>query len=58
MGGLAAYRADKTHKAYYQRQIENGGILIWVRIVDKRRLLVEIMKRHSGRDVHVRDWGE
>lgn len=58
IGTLLAHRIGKHHKEYYARQIEHGGILLWVRVKDdeKRRLAVEIMKGHSGRDVHVHDW--
>jgi len=60
IGALLARRADQAHKEYYQRQVDNGGILIWVRTVDneKEKLATEIMKRHSGRDVHVHGWSE
>jgi hypothetical protein len=60
IGTLLARRADKGHRDYYRQQIENGGILIWVRTVDaqKEKLATEIMKRHSGRDVHVHGWSE
>jgi len=60
VGALLARRADKHHRDYYQTQIENGGILVWVRVADaeKQRLAVKIMKEHSGKDVHVHDWSE
>lgn len=58
IGSLLARRVGKHHKDYYARQIEHGGILLWVRVRDKARedLAVKIMKGHSGRDVHVHDW--
>jgi hypothetical protein len=58
IGGLLARRLDRHHKEYYQHQIEHGGILVWVRVADKDRaqLATEILKAHSGRDVHVHDW--
>ena len=58
VGGLLARRVDAHHKAYYQTQIEHGGILVWVRVADaeRARLATEIMKAHSGHDVHVHDW--
>lgn len=60
IGTLLARRADKHHKDYYARQIEHGGILLWVRVDDmeKQRKAVEILKSHSGKDVHVHDWSE
>lgn len=60
VGSLLARRVDRHHKDYYATQIEHGGILLWVRVKDKRHedLAVKIMKGHSGRDVHVHDWSE
>ncbi|TDE40781.1 hypothetical protein [Antarcticimicrobium sediminis] len=60
LGTLLARRVKKNHLAYYQEQLENGGILVWVRVSDKEkeRLAVKIMKEHSGKDVHVHDWSE
>jgi VIT1/CCC1 family predicted Fe2+/Mn2+ transporter len=58
IGTLLARRVGKHHKDYYARQIEHGGILLWVRVRDKEReeLAVKIMQGHSGRDVHVHSW--
>lgn len=60
VGTLLARRADKHHRDYYQQQLENGGILLWVRVKDAERqqLAVKILKEHSGKDVHVHDWSE
>lgn len=60
IGTLLARRADKHHKDYYAQQIEHGGILLWVRVEDedKERKAVEILKSHSGKDVHVHDWSQ
>lgn len=60
IGTLLARRVGKHHKDYYSDQIKHGGILLWVRVADreKERLAVEILKGHSGRDVHVHDWSE
>lgn len=60
LGTLLARRVGKHHKDYYQNQIEHGGILLWVRVKDdeKQKLAVDILKAHSGRDVHVHDWSE
>lgn len=58
IGTLLARRVGKHHKDYYAGQIQHGGILLWVRVADpeKERLAVEILKGHSGRDVHVHAW--
>lgn len=60
IGTLLARRVGRHHKDYYADQIRNGGILVWVRTVDKERedLAVKILKGHSGRDVHVHPWSE
>ena len=58
VGALLARRVGQHHKDYYADQIRNGGILLWVRAVDKDReeLAVKILKGHSGQDVHVHGW--
>ena len=58
IGTLLARRVGKHHSDYYAKQLEHGGILMWVRTRDKERedLAVKIMKEHSGSDVHVHDW--
>jgi len=60
IGALFARRVGRQHRDYYARQIQRGGILLWVRVRDKAReeLAVKIMKGHSGRDVHVHPWSE
>lgn len=60
IGTVLARRVGKHHKAYYENQIQHGGILMWVRTRDKEReeLAVKILKGHSGHDVHVHAWSE
>ena len=60
IGALLARRVGQHHKDYYADQIRNGGILLWIRAIDKERetLAVKILKGHSGRDVHVHGWSE
>ncbi|MGD9863548.1 MAG: hypothetical protein AB7S99_10070 [Pseudodonghicola sp.] len=60
LGTLLARRADRHHRDYYHKQLENGGILLWVRVKDAKRarLAVKILKEHFGKDVHVHDWSE
>jgi len=60
IGAILARRAAMHHRDYYEEQIAHGGILLWVRVPgeEKKRLAVEIMQGHSGRDVHVHDWSE
>jgi len=60
IGALLARRVARQHREYYADQVRHGGILLWVRVTDteKERLATEIMKGHSGRDVHVHSWSE
>ncbi|THH36887.1 hypothetical protein E4Z66_08060 [Aliishimia ponticola] len=60
LGTLLARRVGRHHKDYYAEQIDNGGILLWVRTVnaEKEDLAVRILKGHSGRDVHVHGWSK
>lgn len=60
VGTILARRAGKHHKDYYANQIKHGGILLWVRVKndEKEKLALEILKGHSGRDVHVHGWSE
>ncbi len=60
IGTLLARRVGKRHEDYYANQIDHGRILLRVRARDVKReaLAVKIMKRNSGRDVHVHAWSE
>lgn len=60
LGTLLARRVGKHHKDYYQHQIENGGILLWVRCDTKAKedVATKILEGHSGKDVHVHEWSE
>ncbi len=55
VGSLLARWLDRRHASYLQEQLDRGGLLLWVRTVDEahERRAVEILARHSGRDVHV-----
>lgn len=58
LGVLLARRVGKAHQEHYADQIAHGGLLMWVRLRDKadERVAVEILKGHSGREVHVHGW--
>ena len=60
LGTLFARRIGNHHREYYERQIRNGGLLLWVRsnTKEKQDLAVKILRGHSGNDVHVHDWSE
>jgi hypothetical protein len=55
VGSALAKWVGDGHAQYLQEQIKRGGLLLWVRTwnpQDEKRA-VEILKRHSGREVHV-----
>jgi hypothetical protein len=55
IGSILAKWVDDHHAHYLQEQIDHGGLLLWVRTrdtVDEKRA-VEILRKHSGGDVHV-----
>lgn len=60
LGTLLARKVGKQHKEYYQRQIDEGGILLRARTKDKHKeeLTTKIHEGHSGKDVHVHGWTE
>jgi VIT1/CCC1 family predicted Fe2+/Mn2+ transporter len=59
-GGLGAYLASligESHAHYIAEQLAHGGLVLWVRVWDAGReaVAIDILKRHSGRDVHVHE---
>jgi hypothetical protein len=60
IGSILARWLDKHHAHYLQEQLDHGGLLLWVRTQtpeDETRAC-DILKRHSGDDVHVHDLPE
>jgi hypothetical protein len=57
VGGLLAKWLGDNQTHYLQRQIEHGGLLLWVRTKDAKaeERATDILKRNSSRDVHVHD---
>lgn len=55
IGSILAMAIDARHADYIQKQLEHGGLVLWVRTWDgeHEKRAVEILKRHSGQDVHV-----
>jgi hypothetical protein len=55
LGSVLAKWLGDHHANYLQEQIERGGLLLWVRTpnASHEERAVEILKRHSGRQVHV-----
>lgn len=54
-GSILAKWVGDQHGDYLQKQVDRGGLLLWVRTRDTKdeRKAVEILKKHSGVDVHV-----
>jgi hypothetical protein len=55
IGSILAKWVGEHHADYLQKQMDRGGLLLWVRTPDAEdeERAVEILKRHSGDDVHV-----
>jgi hypothetical protein len=55
IGSLLAKSLGDTHAQYLQTQISHGGLLLWVRTrtAMAEGCAVDILRRHSSRDVHV-----
>jgi hypothetical protein len=57
LGSALAKLIDYHHADYLQRQLDKGGLVLWVHVRDREheRRAKRILKRHSGEDVHVHD---
>jgi hypothetical protein len=55
IGSILAKWVGDHHAHYLQEQMDRGGLLLWVRTWDAEdeRRAVEILRKHSGSDVHV-----
>lgn len=55
IGAALAKLVGDHHAHHLQQQLEHGGLLLWVRTWDAKdeERAVAILKKHSGRDVHV-----
>jgi hypothetical protein len=55
IGTILAKWIGDHHAHHLQEQLDRGGLLLWVRTWDAEdeRSAVEILKKHSGGDVHV-----
>ena len=54
-GGVLAKLLGDRHAKELHEQLDHGGLLLWVRAWNKadEERAVSILKKHSGRDVHV-----
>ncbi len=57
VGALLSRVMDQRHAHNLQRQLEHGGLLLWVHTPDAEheRRAVDVLKAHSADDVHVHD---
>lgn len=55
IGSVLAKFVGDHHAKHLQDQLEHGGLLLWVRVADgaHEKLATDILRKHSGRDVHV-----
>ena len=55
IGARLAEAVGHQRARYFQRQLSRGGLLLWVRTwnPDQEARAADVLKRHSGRDVHV-----
>jgi len=55
IGSILAKWVGDHHAHYLQEQMDHGGLLLWVRTWDAEdeRRAAEILRKHSGRDVHL-----
>jgi len=57
IGTALAALIGHDHAEYLQKQLEHGGLLLWVRTRDAahERRATDILSKHSAHDVHVHD---
>jgi len=55
IGGVLASMVGKHHSEYLQKQLDQGGLLLWVRTRDvaHEHAAKQILSRNSAHDVHV-----
>lgn len=55
IGSSLAGLVGRQHGDYLQQQLDRGGLLLWVRVVDAahEKRATSILARHSAHDVHV-----
>jgi hypothetical protein len=57
LGSILARVVGRHHAEYLHRQIEKGGLLLWVRAWEPadEQLAINIMRKYGGDDVHSHD---
>jgi len=63
LGGLAAMALGDAHAEHLDKQLQKGGLVLWVRLRDQSREAIaeNILSKAGGRDIHTheieRTWG-
>lgn len=57
IGAVLGKLIDRRHADYLQKQLDAGGLLLWVRTADaeRERIAIEVLRRHSAEDVHAHE---
>jgi len=57
IGAVLATMLGAEHAQHIEEQLEHGGLLLWVRTwnAEEEKSALDILKRHSGRDVHLHE---
>jgi outer membrane lipoprotein SlyB len=57
IGALLAGILDEEHALRVEKQLDRGGLLLWVHVRDDdhEQRALRILRRHSGQDVHIHD---
>ena len=60
IGSIFARLIGEQHASLIEEQLDHGGLLLWVRVWDAERekRAVEILSRHSGRNVHIHEFAQ
>jgi len=55
IGAILAGMVGEHHADYLRKQLEKGGLLLWIRTrdTDHEKQAVDVLSRHSAQDVHV-----
>lgn len=58
IGAAMARFIGDHHAAYLQKQLDRGGLLLWVRAwnEDDEKTAAAILRKHSGSDVHIHEF--
>lgn len=57
IGAMLARHVESRHAKWLQQQLDEGGLLLWVRVTDEatERSAMDTLRKHSAEDVHVHE---